>query len=62
MQADTRLVITGLKPEPVEVVGGKRFPRDDLRKTQEEADVILVHQTMIKPSVLLNVMASTTFK
>ena len=39
-----RLVVTSENPIPNEIVNGRKFLRDDLRTTHEEADVIIVQQ------------------
>ena len=44
-----RLVVTSENPIPNEIVNGKKFLRDDLRTTHEEADVIIV-QLMVNLS------------
>ena len=41
------LVVKGSDFIPVEVLGGKSCARDDLRTTQEEADVIMVQQMLL---------------
>ncbi|CAH1798308.1 unnamed protein product [Owenia fusiformis] len=40
------LVITGPDPTPVQIHKGNIDQRDDLRNTQEEADVVIVHQVL----------------
>ena len=44
LPGNRRPVITGKDPIPIQVYANPVTPRDDLRTTQEEADVIIVHQ------------------
>ena len=39
-----RFVVTGPDPTPNEIYKGRVTPRDDIRTTHEEADVIIVQQ------------------
>lgn len=41
-----KLIITGENPTPIEVHLGHDYPRDDLKTTHEEADVIIPHQVI----------------
>ena len=41
-----KLVVTGPDPVPVEISHGMTIHRADLRNTQEEADVIIIHQLL----------------
>ena len=41
-----KLVVTGPDPVPVEISYGISIHRTDLRNTQEEADVIIIHQLL----------------
>jgi hypothetical protein len=43
---NTKLVLAGRDPMPVEIASGKAFVRDDLGTTHEEADVIMVYQVL----------------
>ena len=40
----SRFVVTGPDPTPIEIYKGRVTPRDDIRTTHEEADVIIVQQ------------------
>lgn len=41
-----KLFVTGPDPVPVEISHGMTIHRADLRNTQEEADVIIIHQIL----------------
>ena len=40
----SRFVVTGPDPTPIEIYKGRVTPRDDIRTTHEEADVIIMQQ------------------
>ena len=40
----SRFVVTGHDPTPIEIYNDRVMPRDDIRTTHEEADVIIVQQ------------------
>jgi len=59
-----KLVVTGPDPVPVEINEGSTVPRDDMRNTQEEADVIIIHHLLIivdsHPGSAVNVISDDT--